>query len=217
MREVSHIAGRTILFVSHSMQAVTNLCEKGLWLQHGQVKAIGNVSNVVNQYLADAQQFKLKQSWTHPDEAPGNNNIRFKEVELVPQLSHPDAPLDIRTPLTIKFEFWNLMEEALISTDIVLFSNSGECIFDVPSAATLCQKGLVRGECTIPGNFLNDGSYYISLYVSKDTSISLYDFEECLAFDLEDYRGEINWYGKWWGAVRPHFPFRLTQTEMALQ
>jgi lipopolysaccharide transport system ATP-binding protein len=201
------------------MQAVTNLCEKGLWLQHGQVKAAGSVSDVVNQYLANAQQFKLKQSWLYPDEAPGNDNIRFKEVELVPQLPHPDAPLDIRTPLTIKFQFWNFTEETLLSINLVLFSYGGECIFDVPSTATFCQKGIISGECTIPGNFLNDGSYYISLYVVKDTTTSLYDYEGCLSFDLEDYRGDIKWYGKWWGAVRPHLPFKLTQTEteMAFQ
>ncbi|OUJ71210.1 ABC transporter ATP-binding protein [Hymenobacter crusticola] len=219
MREVSQSAGRTILFVSHSMQAVTNLCDKGVWLQQGKVQTIGAVDTVVNQYLAHAQQFKLKQSWEKPADAPGNNAIRFKEVELVPQLLEPNAPLDIRTPLTVKFQFWNFTEDALISINLVLFSYGGECIFDVPSATRVCQKGLVAGECTIPGNFLNDGSYYISLYVVRDTTTSLFDYEECLAFDLEDYRGDIKWYGKWWGAVRPSFPFRLTQpqTELMLQ
>ena len=216
MREVSRSAGRTILFVSHSMQAITNLCEKAIWLQQGQVKAMGDVSNVVNRYLADAQYLQLKQSWERADEAPGNDKIRFKHVELVPQLTHPDSPLDIRTPLTVRFAFWNLTAEKLISTSLVLFSHSGECIFDVPSGAITCQKGVVYGECTIPGNFLNDGSYYISLYVLEDTSISLFDYEGCLSFDLDDYRGEIKWYGKWWGSVRPLLPFHLSQTELAL-
>jgi lipopolysaccharide transport system ATP-binding protein len=217
MREVSHSAGRTILFVSHSMQAVTNLCEKGLWLQHGQVKAIGEASTVVNQYLSDSQELNLKQSWKHPAEGPGNDSIRFKEVELIPELPQPDSPLDIRTPLTVKFQFWNSTDEILLSTNLVLFSYGGECIFDVPSSATVCRKGVVSGECTIPGNFLNDGSYYISLYVVKDTTTALYDFESCLSFDLEDYRGEIKWYGKWWGSVRPLLPFRLMQEAIAFQ
>jgi lipopolysaccharide transport system ATP-binding protein len=217
MREVSHSAGRTILFVSHSMQAVTNLCEKGLWLQNGQVKAIGEASTVVNKYLADSQKLNLKQSWQHPTEGPGNDKIRFKEVELIPELPQPDSPLDIRTPLTVKFQFWNSTDEILLSTNLVLFSYGGECIFDVPSSATVCQKGVVSGECTIPGNFLNDGSYYISLYVVKDTTTALYDFESCLSFDLEDYRGEIKWYGKWWGSVRPLLPFRLMQEAIEFQ
>jgi lipopolysaccharide transport system ATP-binding protein len=116
----------------------------------------------------------------------------------------------------VQFEFWNLGEEMLISTSLVLFASSGECIFDVPSTAVVCQAGVVRGECTIPGNFLNDGSYYISLFVVKDTSVALFDLENCLSFELEDYRGDIKWFGKWWGAVRPLLPFRLTQVETAV-
>ena len=216
MREVSQSAGRTILFVSHSMQAVTNLCDHGLWLQQGQVKAIGPATQVVNRYLNDAQHLQLRQAWATPAEGPGNAAIRFRRVELVPQLLEPDAPLDIRTPLTVKFQFWNLGGEVLINVNLVLFSYGGECVFDVPSPATECREGLVQGECTIPGNFLNDGSYYISLYVVKDTTTSLFDFAECLSFDLADYRGDIKWYGKWWGVVRPLLPFRLTQPELVL-
>jgi lipopolysaccharide transport system ATP-binding protein len=216
MREVSQSTGRTILFVSHSMQAVTNLCNKGIWLQQGKVKAMGEASQVVNQYLADTQQSNMHQSWLTPTSAPGNDLIRFKKVALVPQLTLPDAPLDIRSPLTVQFEFWNLTDEALLSTNLVLFSNGGECIFDVPSAAVVCQQGVVAGECTIPGNFLNDGSYYISLFVVKDTTTPLYDYENCLSFELEDYRGEVKWYGKWWGAVRPLLPFSLTQVEISV-
>lgn len=216
MREVSQSTGRTILFVSHSMQAVTNLCTKGIWLQNGRIKAIGEASNVVNQYLANTQQSNMRQSWDAPDTAPGNDLIRFKKVALVPLLAAPDAPLDIRTPLTVQFELWNLGHEVLLSLNLVLFSSSGECIFDVPSTAVLCQPGVVAGECTIPGNFLNDGAYYISLYVVKDTTTSLFDYDNCLSFELEDYRGDIKWYGKWWGAVRPLLPFRLTQPETAV-
>ncbi|QIL76398.1 polysaccharide ABC transporter ATP-binding protein [Hymenobacter sp. HDW8] len=213
MKEVAHSEGRTILFVSHSMAAITSLCDHGLWLQHGKVKAQGEVTHVVNKYLINNQQFKTKQSWESLSEAPGNDKIRFKSVELIPHLLQPDAPLDIRTPLTLKFQFWNFSDDILISTHFVLYSYGGECIFDVPSTATVFQKGLVSGECTIPGSFLNDGSYYISLFVVKDTSISLYDYEECISFDLEDYRSDIKWYGKWLGAVRPLLPFQLQQIE----
>ncbi|UOR04415.1 ABC transporter ATP-binding protein [Hymenobacter aerilatus] len=216
MNEVSRNEGRTILFVSHNLQAILNICDTGLWLEKGKVKQLGAISQVANSYLTDAQQFKFSQQWQTPNEGPGNELIRFKKVELVPQLPHPDAPLDIRTPLTVKFQFWNLSGEAHLSTNLVLFSYGGECIFDLASPNVLCQEGVVEGECTIPGNFLNDGSYFISLYVVKDTATPLYTYEECLSFDLEDYRGDIRWYGKWWGAVRPIFPFRLAQAEPVL-
>jgi lipopolysaccharide transport system ATP-binding protein len=217
MREVSQSEGRTILFVSHSMQAVNNLCEKAIWLQNGQVKQMGWASTIVNSYVSNIQQYKMHQSWERPEEAPGNDLIRFHSVALLPELANPNDPIDIRTPLKVRFKFWNMGEPALLSTGLHLFSYGGECIFDVPSPAIKCEKGLVEGECLIPGNFLNDGSYYISLIVVKDTSVNLLYFEECISFDVEDYRGDIKWYGKWMGAVRPQLPFSLKQTLDVLQ
>jgi lipopolysaccharide transport system ATP-binding protein len=211
MREVSQSEGRTILFVSHSMQAVNNLCEKAIWLQNGQVKEIGWASTIVNSYVSNIQQYKMHQRWERPEEAPGNDLIRFHSVELLPELANASDPIDIRTPLKVRFSFWNMGESALLSTGLHLFSYGGECIFDVPSTAIRCEKGLVEGECLIPGNFLNDGSYYISIIVVKDTSVNVFYFEECISFDVEDYRGDIKWYGKWMGAVRPSLPFRLQQ------
>lgn len=217
MRDVSRSEGRTILFVSHSMQAVNNLCDKGLWLNNGKLKEYGEVSSVVSKYITGVQQYKLKQSWNKPEEAPGNEHIRIKSVELVPHLLDVDAPLDIRTPLTVKFEFWNMTDDIALIAGLHLFTYGGECIFDVPSPSSVFDKGIVKGECTVPGNFLNDGSYYFSLVISKDTSVPLFYYEECLSFDMEDYRENIQWYGKWWGAVRPKLPFKLEQSELILQ
>jgi lipopolysaccharide transport system ATP-binding protein len=216
MREVSQNDGRTILFVSHSMQAVNNLCNKALWLQHGHIKEIGEASTVVNKYLSSVQKLNLKQRCDNMEEAPGNDFIRFKKVELIPQLKNPGDHLDIRVPITTKFEFWNFTDNIYLSIGLHLYSYSGECIFDIPSPSSYFDKGLIEVECTIPGNFLNDGSYYISLVIVKDTSVPLFLFEECMSFDLEDYRGDIQWYGKWEGAVRPNFPFRIEQTEKTL-
>ncbi|MDX5420698.1 MAG: ABC transporter ATP-binding protein [Hymenobacteraceae bacterium] len=211
MRDVSQSEGRTILFVSHSMQAVSNLCDKALWLEKGKLQEIGDVGGVVNKYITGIQKFRLRHSWESPEEGPGNEYVRFKHVEITPHLKHEDDPVDIRTPLTLRFQFWNLMDDVELSVGFVLFNYTGECIFDVPSPSIVYKKGVVEGECTIPGHFLNDGSYYINLHVVRDTSVMLYAFEECLSFDVEDYRGNIKWFGKWWGAVRPNFPFRLEQ------
>lgn len=217
MRDVSQADGRTILFVSHSMQAVKNLCDKALWLKQGKMQAFADVPTVVNEYLNSSRQANYKQHWHSPEEAPGNEWIRIQSVELIPRLEKPTHQPDIRTPLTVKFRFWNRKEELALSVGLLLFTLSGDCIFDVPSEVCLSHKGLLEGECTIPGNFLNDGSYYISLNFVKDTSVSLFEFHECLSFDLQDYRENIQWYGKWWGAVRPKFPFRLREAATILQ
>lgn len=208
MKDVSTQKGRTIIFVSHNMQAVTSLCTKAIWLQKGRVLANGEAKTVVNNYMAQLQRRLWKQQWT-VQEAPGSETIKVLSVELIPHLDNALEPVDIRTPLTVKFRFYNTEPNANLMTGLHLFTVAGECIFDVATAPAHYDAGVIEGECTVPGNFLNDGSYYFSLIFVRDSSQQLFYLEECLYFDVDDYRENINWYGKWMGYVRPQFPFSL--------
>lgn len=211
MHEVSSRQGRTILYVSHNLPSVTNLCQRAMHLQQGKIIDIGIASRVVNSYLSKHQRKLLIEQWDDIEHAPGNDFIRVHFVELIPHLRSDDDPIDIRTPLTVRFKFWNLIQEQNICVGLHLFTMGRECIFDVSSTPQEYDKGLIEGQCDIPGNFLNDGSYYFSLIFVKDTSVELFYFEECLSMQVEDYRIDMNWYGKWSGYVRPKFPFRMRQ------
>jgi lipopolysaccharide transport system ATP-binding protein len=216
MRDVSRYDGRTILFVSHSMQAVQSFCHRVLLLDKGRIIKEGPAQRIVNSYLNSMQRKELGQEYETLEEAPGNNYIRIKKVSVEPELLNPLDPIDIRTPLHVKFEFWNLVDDLNLCVGVHLFTLAGECIFDVPSPVVDIQKGLLQGHCLIPGNFLNDGSYFISLIFVKNTSEQLYYHEECVSFDVEDFREKMDWYGKWMGYVRPQFPFTLEMKENIL-
>lgn len=209
MKEVSSRSGRTILFVSHSMQAIANLCTSAILLQKGQVTAAGSPTQVINKYFSLLRGVVLKHEWAQGNEAPGNLHITMQSVELEPQLPDGITQIDIRTPLTVRFRFFNHNENIALSTGLHLFTAAGECIFDVSTDSTVQKAGLIEGECNIPGHFLNDGAYYFSIIFVKDTSQELFYFENCLQFEVEDYRENMAWYGKWQGYVRPRFPFIL--------
>jgi lipopolysaccharide transport system ATP-binding protein len=211
MHEVSTKQGRTVLYVSHNMSSVIGLCDRALHLQKGKIFEVGSALEVVNHYLSKHQVRKDKQYWADINQAPGNQFVRVQFVELIPHLKNANDPIDIRTPLTIRFKFWNLVEDQNICVGLHLFTLNRECIFDVCSSPQDFRRGLVEGQVEIPGNFLNDGSYYFSLIFVKDTSVELFYLEECLSLDVEDYREQMNWYGKWSGYVRPKFPFQLRQ------
>ena len=50
MRELKK-EGKTMVFVTHSMDSVKNLCDRAVWLYNGQVRMDGNTDEVVNEYL----------------------------------------------------------------------------------------------------------------------------------------------------------------------
>ncbi len=53
MQDVSHTEGRTVLFVSHNMAAVSQLCQTGLLLKNGVIKTNGLIRGVIDEYLMD--------------------------------------------------------------------------------------------------------------------------------------------------------------------
>lgn len=216
MGDVSKSEGRTILFVSHNMQAIQNLCTRAILLQDGCIVNEGIPGSVVNDYLKSEGDSVFLKTWNNPEEAPGNAQIKLKKIELIPQYQHKEDIIDIRTPLTLKFELWNFDAAVNLMAGLHLFTLSDECIFDVPSEPEIYSRGIIKGTCEIPGNFLNDGPYYLSLILTKDTSKMLYYFEKILSFEVEDYR-ELAWYGKWMGHVRPKFNFSMEMKSKELE
>jgi lipopolysaccharide transport system ATP-binding protein len=202
MKDVSS-SGRTILFVSHNVTAVQGLCNKAAFLQKGKLVKYGEVGDVLHDYMASISKFQLQQHWDTPEVAPGNDQVRIKNIEVVPDFVNGGKNIDVRTPLKVNFEFWNMHASAHLNLSMFLYNMTGECVFNVGSQAKTFSNGLVKGVLEIPGNFLNDGSYYISVMIVKDTADPIFFMEEAISFDVADYREGTNWYGKWPGAVRP--------------
>src|SRR5215203_1830133 len=78
MKDVSNTVGRTILFVSHNLQAIANLCDNAIWLDKGKIKKIGKASSVVNSYISSSKGDQNEEEWDLPETAPGNESIRMK-------------------------------------------------------------------------------------------------------------------------------------------
>ncbi|HEX9957912.1 MAG TPA: ABC transporter ATP-binding protein, partial [Fibrella sp.] len=206
-------SGRTILFVSHNLTAVQALCNKTLYFEKGQLIEQGETNQVVASYLSKVSRTRLRREWDTPEDGPGNDLVRVRRMELVPEYPDGLTHIDVRTPMRVHFEFWNMMDRANLNLSLHLYSLTGECIFNVGSESTAYGKGLIQGECLIPGYFLNDGTYTISIMIVKDTVTPLYNMEEGITFDVEDFREGVAWYGKWPGYVRPQFPFRVHALE----
>jgi lipopolysaccharide transport system ATP-binding protein len=210
MKEVSSREGRTVLFVSHNLQALRNLCTRALTLDRGALVDGGDPAGVIANYLRREKVQYLQQRYADPGSAPGNAAIRIKRVELVPDQLPGQELIDIRTPLLLDLEFWyDPADAGDLIVGVHLFSIAGDCVFDVSSERYMLGKGLVGCQCRIPGHFLNDGSYYISIVFVSNTTKRLFYFESCVIFDVEDFRENTAWYGKWIGHVRPAFPVVL--------
>ncbi len=77
------VGGRTIVFVSHNLGAVNNLCSRAIYLNHGQVVQEGKPAEVIEQYLGDSLGIGVDENTGVGDKKVrrGNGKIRFNKVE----------------------------------------------------------------------------------------------------------------------------------------
>jgi lipopolysaccharide transport system ATP-binding protein len=211
MKEVGATEGRTVLFVSHNMTAIKNLCPKAMYLKNGLIQSIGDTDTVMNEYLSHNNNSSLKQFFDNPESAPGNEFVKMKRMEVVPQFVNLNEPITIHTPINIEFEFWNYREDVPINLSLVLNTLQSECVFNVYTASIKLSKGLHKGVCEIPANLLNDGAYSISMMVVGEKSYSIFYFEDVVGFEVIEKREGSNWHGKHPGLVRPSLNFSLNK------
>ena len=209
MRDVSTNEGRTILFVSHNMTAIKNLCDTTVYMQQGTICEIGPTDRVINHYLSHYVNSSLLQKYDSPETAPGNELVRIKRVEVVPKFKDNKTSITVETPIDIEFEFWNEEVEKEINLSLVFNSLADECIFNVGSEAKILTKGLHKGVCHIPGNLLNDGIYKINVMIVGEQTYSIFYLIDAVSFEVNEAREASGWHGKWIGVVRPKMEFSL--------
>ncbi len=212
MKSLTTETGKTVIFVSHNMLALRNLCKQAIWLEKGRLIAEGSADSVINKYLTREKVETLSQYYPSPEVAPGNDWIRINQVALNPKFNTQISYIDTRTPLDFEFSFWFMGQNTEnIQVLIGFYQLTGECIFELCSEVLEVEKGLVDGKCRIPGTFLNNGYYYVSMSFLNREHETIYEFAASVAFDVIDYRNAKRPYGKWDGAVRPDFPVELSQ------
>ncbi|MGA9667123.1 MAG: polysaccharide ABC transporter ATP-binding protein [Gallionella sp.] len=211
MEEVGR-GGRTVLFVSHNMIALKSLCEKAIWLDAGGVVKNGIAEDVCSNYQQNGVQARLQQVWNDPKSAPGNDSVRLRSAKVSYEGEASGEKMTVASSIDLEFAFWNYEPNAFLNFSLVLYDNQNICIFNTVSSAKVYPKGVVKGTCHIPGNFLNDGIYRVRLLIVKEMSKAIIDVEDVAMFEVHDVVRERAWFGKWLGAVRPTFKWDTMAT-----
>ena len=203
--------GRTVLFVSHNLEAVKSLCSRAILLEGGQIIFGGNSLETIKAYLKENSSYVSIVCWTKEDR-PGNEWLRVNKIQVFSTNFHFNGFLDRSEELEIHTEFELLANQVPTNLSMVLLANTGEIILNSYSQVPVpvLNSGIYSASCKIPGGLLNDGSYKISMLFVKDTVQVMYTLDEVLHFELVDteIRG-TGWHGKFPGFVRPKLDFIL--------
>ena len=190
MQDVSKGEGRTVLFVSHNMAAVTNLCHSAVLLENGCVATIGRVGSVVDQYLRQQNDLHYSAEYTS-DEAPGNDTIRLRRVYPVDKNMRRAEYGYINQCVGICFEYEVLHDTHPFTHGMNLFNSNGVHIFtshdNHPYPQETIRAGFYRTCVWIPSNLLQEGEYTVSFACMEYNPFRvLFHAMDLIKLDMED-------------------------------
>jgi lipopolysaccharide transport system ATP-binding protein len=206
--------GRTILFVSHDMAAITRLCKRVVLLEHGHIAADGEPHQVVSHYLSASWRTGALSEWLVQVEAPGNNIARLRRVRVSTEEGETCAAIDIRKPFRIETTYDVLEAGHALVPVIELCNTAGTELFsthdtnpDWRGRPRSC--GSYTSTVWIPGNLLAEGSLvaHVSIMSHVPATILHAQQRDAVAFQIIDRQsGESargDYVGPMPGVVRP--------------
>jgi lipopolysaccharide transport system ATP-binding protein len=210
--------GRTVLFVSHNMAAISRLCSRAILLSHGSVAADGPVAKVAGIYAGGTNgESPTEVDFRVRGRPPGSEHVRLLAARLLGD--QPGSPtVDIRRPFSVALDFEVLTDRYPLHPNVHLFNEEGACVF-ITSDGYLREyqrpraRGVYRSIVTIPGNFMSEGMFSIDVAISTLDPVIVHVLERGLfSFRIHDpgegdsmrgiFAGPIP------GAIRPLLPWK---------
>lgn len=194
MKVVSQNEGRTVLFVSHNMQAITNLCSRVVLLNKGSVAEDSNPVDVVRNYLMFEA---LKEGAIYWDEktAIGDSTIKLIAIKILDQdnniRSHFFSKFKIRIQLDLIIN--KLDKDLIIGFEIT--NENGMAIFRTYHTDNQSDNwpklkiGYNSIICELPADFFNSGTYYVSPKINIHFKKWVINSDPLLSFDVEINHG----------------------------
>lgn len=167
MSEVSRDFGRTILFVSHNMGAIKQLCPNAVLMKHGSIVEVGHSQDVVGSYLRGAAGV-FRRRILDDEPTAVNDEIQLHEITVCDSVGSvesaitTDTALEIRVHYTVRKPIHNLRVACLLmaadGTEILSSSD----LMALP-ANTPRLPGDYISTCFLPAMLLNRLNYIVSV------------------------------------------------------
>ena len=218
MQEVSQGKGRTVLFVSHNMTSIANLCKSVIVMERGRIAFQGSVDQGISYYLAnnsssnqtknqslslDDEDFKLEKVEISQNERTTSNFITSLEIAI--KLTYI-AKRNI-SGLRIGFD---LRDD---NTGIVIFRSFN----DDEEPITYSKNEIYLSMAKIPGNLLKSGNYTISLAIGIHNVRWITLEEICIPFCLTNIDGiNKNYADNRPGLIMPRIEWNNTNKDKQL-
>ncbi|WP_042723066.1 ABC transporter ATP-binding protein [Flavobacterium sp. B17] len=208
MNDVTKGDGRTILFVSHNMTAIKELCNKGILLNQGQLIYKGSILDTIVEYQKNSE---IRNKYIHEgsvETALGNENIKILEFSVRPSQGEL---LDIESGVSVKLRFFNYKSGINLDATFELRTYEEVAVFHTGVLITTNKDSGAKEYCIefdIPKNLLNAGNYYFKLIFGENQRAPLYIISSIIGFEIDNIKigGNMEILP---GIIRPELDFKI--------
>jgi lipopolysaccharide transport system ATP-binding protein len=161
--------GRTVLFVSHNLAAVENLCSKSILLSRGSIVYEGDTNSVISKYLDGLQVTRGIPIKSRTDRR-GNGFGRFSSMYFINEFGEKVEKVACGQKVFIALQFESRGHLLIKDLDVhvTFFTNRGQFMFNCSSAGSGFAFKELPGQCTLICGIdkvpLTPGTYSINLY-----------------------------------------------------
>jgi lipopolysaccharide transport system ATP-binding protein len=212
MQDISE-HGRTVLFVSHNLQAVSRFCSRVIWLHEGVLREDGDTSTVIDSYLQSETTIGAEKSWTEFDKGCRNDFIRLTNARVVDHGGTTTAMFDVRSPIYLEVKYEVLQPGRVFAPAFHVYDQQGICLFgtndiDPEWLSRKREPGTYTSRVEISPNIMAEGTFWATVAIFNPLSNEgLLNVRDAISFTTYDpmegdsARGDYG--GVMIGAMRP--------------
>ncbi len=181
--------GRTVLFVSHNMQAIQSLCRRVVRIDCGRIAEWGDPRSVVSAYLSSLSVRGNEKSWPL-EEAPGNEEFKLLTLHILSSTASEGSLFSSKDDLLVQLLFTASTKHPALCVGFDVMNAAGEPVLRTyqtdqdPERWPEIRLGRNLWECVIPAGLLNAGVYLISPRVGLHNMYWIINSEPVLQFEL---------------------------------
>jgi lipopolysaccharide transport system ATP-binding protein len=180
--------GRTVLFVSHNLDAIRTLCRTAVLLQEGQLAFAGPVDQGIDRYLSSGVNLEGEVSFHSSEDKPAS----FRKVRVLNHTGLTSGTVDVRHGFSLEFTYESRKPLKNLEVAFRIYTSDARPVFtsliseSLPEILQQAQFGKRKAIARIPGNFLYPGNYYISVALHESGGVVFDHQDAVLQISVED-------------------------------
>jgi ABC-2 type transport system ATP-binding protein len=169
--------GRTIVFVTHAVPLVQRICDQAVLLDHGRVRAAGEVDGVIKDF-----RLAMVRVAEAPSDDSGTKEAEVRGVQILDGQGRPTSVISPGEPLTVQVEFETHRELDNPVVSIILHNANDELVYETTNHLEGADVGAVDGKRRVVFQFrsvsLVEGQYRVTIGLHSTGRREIYDWHD---------------------------------------